>query len=1781
MKKIITLLSLVLISKFSVGQQDAALSAPSGSFTSPVSGCSLTSTENVTIKIFNYGPGSITSNFNVSYTINGGVPVTETITAPNIPQNTSYTYTFTTKANLSTPGTYSFDATVSVPGDPTPSNDTYTGYSVNAISPSVGGTITAPSSVCTSGNSGNLTLTGYTGSILGWQYSTDGGGTWINISNTSSTQSYNNLTVATKYRAQVQNGACTPVYSAIATITIDQVTAAGTISGSTTVCVSGNSGSLTSGGGRIGSILKWQYSTNGGTTWTDSALTTVGIGYINLTATRQYRVQVANGACASAFSPAGTITVSPLTVGGNITPAASTVCAGSNSGTLTLTGNTGNVLNWQYSTNGGATWTNVANTTTTLNYLNLATTTTYRALIQSGSCAQQWAGTATVTVGASTVAGSVGSNATVCSGANTGTLTLSGHSGTVQYWEYSTNGGTTWTNIANTTTSQGYSNLITTTMYRANVKNGTCIALNSTAATITVNPGSSGGTTSPNAHVCSGSNSGTITLSGNVGTVQNWESSTDGITWNNIANTTTSQSYTNLTATTYYRAVVQNGSCASNNSTPDTIFVDPVSIGGSVSASTNVCYGNNSGTLTLNGNNGSIVRWEFSTNNGVTYNTIANTSSTYSYLNITLTSLYRAVVKSGTCNNANSAAATITVNALSIGGTVLGNTTVCSGSNSGVLTLTGKTGAVQNWESSTNSGATWSSIVNTASTLNYSNITATTFYRALVKNGACSNDTSSIAIITVDSPSVGGTLAGSDTVCKNANSGTLTLTGYTGTIQYWAFSTDNGVNWLTLGNTSATQSYLNLATTTSYRVFVKNASCNGVTSSIATIKVEDPVVGGTLSPDVSYCDTVNNGTITLSGSVGPILRWESSTDGGTTWAPIANTTTSLTYTNLKVTTKYRAIVGNAGCGNTASSITTISVNSITDAGTLSSNDTVCAGINSGTLKLTGYVGTVSGWEQSTNGGTTWTAVANTTDSLKYLNITADIAYRVIVKSGACSADTSNSVSLKVNPLPNGGTLNSLSFCDTINSGALTLTGSVGTIQRWEYSTNNGAIWDSIPGAFSTSLTITNLKDTTWYRVLVTTGMCGNDTSSAGVVYVNPKPVVGTLSGSATACAGTNTGKLMLAGYVGIIDSWESSINGGTTWTPIANTTDSLVYNNLTTTTIYHVKVRNGNCTPDTSAHVTVTITPLADGGSVSSVTVCDTINTGTLVLTGSVGTVDYWESSADNGVTWISIVNSTTSLNYTNIKDTTLFRAIVFTGCSRDTSAIGTFYVNPNTIAGTLSMDDTVCSGSNSKTLRLTGYRGAIQGWEKSIDDGIVWTAIANTADSLTITNISQTTLYRTMVKNGSCNADTSNKVKIVVIPVSVGGALSSGSSGACEGTNGGTLTLTGYVGSILRWESSIDGGTTWNAIANTASTYTYSNIPQTTAYRVIVQSGNCTSAISSVSTISLIPAPVAVFSADTVCQGNVTTFKNMSTISSGVIIYTVWSFGDGGLSLGSTATHTYAAAGVYPAKLQLTSNLGCSDTQTVMVKVNALPSTTITSSTGKFKGCEGDNLTLSANTGAFNYLWNTGSTANSIAVNVTGTYKLSVKDTISGCTAKDSITVQIFAKPSVYVGKYPAISLGSSVVLKPSTSSTIATWNWFPSTGLTDASIQNPIASPLVKTTYNLLVTDVNGCTAVDSTEIDVMNDYQVVVTNLITPNGDGYNDTWIIENIENYPNTKVTIVTREGQEVYTSSSYDNKWDGTQNGKKLPDGTYYYVVKFEGTSKSLKGALTILGQSK
>ncbi|MFM1929730.1 MAG: hypothetical protein RL387_1058 [Bacteroidota bacterium] len=271
---------------------------------------------------------------------------------------------------------------------------------------------------------------------------------------------------------------------------------------------------------------------------------------------------------------------------------------------------------------------------------------------------------------------------------------------------------------------------------------------------ITVSPTTVGGTIAGSAAVCSGTNSTTLTLSGNTGTVSKWQSSTSANFGSpiDITNTTTSLTASNLTATNYYRAVVQSGSCSAANSGTATITVSPTSVGGIIAGSAEICSGTNSTTLTLSGNTGTVIKWQSSTSaNFASPIDITNTTTSLTASNLTTTTYYRAVVQSGSCTAANSGTATITVSPLSVGGTIAGSASVCSGSNSTVLTLSGNTGNVTKWQSAGKAdfSGTITDIANTTSSFTVTNLSTSTFYRAIVQSGSCTAANSGTASITV------------------------------------------------------------------------------------------------------------------------------------------------------------------------------------------------------------------------------------------------------------------------------------------------------------------------------------------------------------------------------------------------------------------------------------------------------------------------------------------------------------------------------------------------------------------------------------------------------------------------------------------------------------------------------------------------------------------------------------------------------------------------------------------------------------------------------------------------------------------------------------------------------------------------------------------------------------------------------------------------------------------------------------------------------------------------
>jgi len=110
-------------------------------------------------------------------------------------------------------------------------------------------------------------------------------------------------------------------------------------------------------------------------------------------------------------------------------------------------------------------------------------------------------------------------------------------------------------------------------------------------------------------------------------------------------------------------------------------------------------------------------------------------------------------------------------------------------------------------------------------------------------------------------------------------------------------------------------------------------------------------------------------------------------------------------------------------------------------------------------------------------------------------------------------------------------------------------------------------------------------------------------------------------------------------------------------------------------------------------------------------------------------------------------------------------------------------------------------------------------------------------------------------------------------------------------------------------------------------------------------------------------------------------------------------------------------------------------------------------------------------------------------------------------------------------------------------------------------------------------MVNDKETCTETAGLVLNQMS--TIKPPNAFTPNGDGYNDTWRViydEEMGDYPDLEVEVYNRLGSLVYHSKPYKNDWNGRYNGKDLPTGTYYYVIKLHrGNLPNIAGAVSIL----
>lgn len=143
--------------------------------------------------------------------------------------------------------------------------------------------------------------------------------------------------------------------------------------------------------------------------------------------------------------------------------------------------------------------------------------------------------------------------------------------------------------------------------------------------------------------------------------------------------------------------------------------------------------------------------------------------------------------------------------------------------------------------------------------------------------------------------------------------------------------------------------------------------------------------------------------------------------------------------------------------------------------------------------------------------------------------------------------------------------------------------------------------------------------------------------------------------------------------------------------------------------------------------------------------------------------------------------------------------------------------------------------------------------------------------------------------------------------------------------------------------------------------------------------------------------------------------------------------------------------------------------------------------------------------------------------------------------------------------------------------------YNWEPAYPISCDDCPDPLFWHDSTTTLWVTVEDLDNCKDIDS--ITVIVDERITedgpyIPTGISPNGDGVNDFWYIRWLYRFPDNEVIILNRWEDIVYKTDNYQNDWYGTWNGKDLPEGTYYFILRiFENgeQTQNYTGPITIL----
>jgi gliding motility-associated-like protein len=323
---------------------------------------------------------------------------------------------------------------------------------------------------------------------------------------------------------------------------------------------------------------------------------------------------------------------------------------------------------------------------------------------------------------------------------------------------------------------------------------------------------------------------------------------------------------------------------------------------------------------------------------------------------------------------------------------------------------------------------------------------------------------------------------------------------------------------------------------------------------------------------------------------------------------------------------------------------------------------------------------------------------------------------------------------------------------------------------------------------------------------------------------------------------------------------------------------------------------------------------------------------------------------------------------------------------------------------------------------------------------------------------------------------------------------------------------------------------------------------------------------------------PVVVGSAGSIAAGSGcagTPILFLSSLSPFVTAASyAWDFGDpasGALNSGAGQApgHIYQQGGMYTVTVRVTALSGLQYTATQTVQVLASPVVALGPAVRSI--CRGQAVTLNpgAQPAGVAVSWQDGSTQPTLVVRQPGVYTVRVTNA-AGCSSTASTRVEWLPTSPASLGNDTTVCLVNAYELRPRGAQLLGTtYRW--QDGSTAASLLVQRAGR-----YELETTTPAGCTERASVTIINGNCPQVypdiVVPNIITPNGDDENEYFVIKNLSTN-NWQLEVYNRWGRQVYQKKDYNNTWNATGQ----PNGVYFYLLHNNATGQQYKGQVEVI----